>query len=155
MQVLPPSLPPSPLSEGFTVCVTSPLLLDVNCLLLTADVLATSVLMAATTATTATTAPSSVSHTIVTAIEQLAGLCSVSMVNATRCCRAGLTGTCITALDQWPVEINLVFSPRICSRTLMGYSDPHQCSLGTAACYLLVMLTCAVLMTSSHSEGRT
>ena len=30
---------------------------------------------------------------------------------------------------------------------------PHHCSLGTAACYLLVMLTCAVLMTSSHSVG--
>ena len=29
----------------------------------------------------------------------------------------------------------------------------HQCSLGTAACYLLVMLTAAILMTSSHSEG--
>ena len=30
---------------------------------------------------------------------------------------------------------------------------PHQCSLGTAGCYLLVLLTCALLMTSSHSEG--
>ena len=29
----------------------------------------------------------------------------------------------------------------------------HQCSLGTAAYYLLVMLTAALLMTSSHSEG--
>ena len=45
------------------------------------------------------------------------------------------------------------FSPRICSRTLMGCSEPHQCSLGTAPCYLLFMLTCATLMTSSHSEG--
>ena len=38
------------------------------------------------------------------------------------------------------------FASRICSRTLMGYSDSpthHQCSLGTAACYLLFMLTCA------------
>ena len=34
-----------------------------------------------------------------------------------------------------------------------GVEAPHQCPLGTAACYLLVMLTCAPLMTSSHSEG--
>ena len=27
------------------------------------------------------------------------------------------------------------------------------CSLGAAACYLLLMLMCATLMTSSHSEG--
>ena len=40
--------------------------------------------------------------------------------------------------------------------TRMGCSDPpdpHQCPLGVAACYLLVMLTAALLMTSSHSEG--
>ena len=49
------------------------------------------------------------------------------------------------------------FPPRICSRTPMGYPDPprfgapHQCSLGTVACY--AMLTCALLMTSSHAEG--
>ena len=40
------------------------------------------------------------------------------------------------------------FSPRICSRALMEYPDgvgaPHQCSLGTAACYRLFMLTCAL-----------
>ena len=35
----------------------------------------------------------------------------------------------------------------------MGYSDPHLCSLGAAACYLLFVLMCVVLMTSSHSEG--
>ena len=35
----------------------------------------------------------------------------------------------------------------------MGFGAPHQCSLGTAACGLLVMLTRAILMTSSHSEG--
>ena len=38
----------------------------------------------------------------------------------------------------------------------MGCSDPphpRRCSLGTAACYRLVVLTCALLMTSSHSEG--
>ena len=49
-------------------------------------------------------------------------------------------------------------SPRICSRTLMGvlrtpFGAPHQCSLGTAASYLVFMLTGALLMTSSHSEG--
>ena len=44
------------------------------------------------------------------------------------------------------------FSPRICFRTLMEYLL-HQCSLGAAACCLLVMLTAAHLMTSSHSEG--
>ena len=30
---------------------------------------------------------------------------------------------------------------------------PHRCSLGAAACYLLSMLTCTLLMTSSRSEG--
>ena len=35
-----------------------------------------------------------------------------------------------------------------------GVGARHQRSLGTAACYLLVMLTAALLMTSSHSEGR-
>ena len=44
-------------------------------------------------------------------------------------------------------------SPRICSRTLTGVGAPHQCSLGTAACALLLMLTRALLMTSSYSEG--
>ena len=34
-----------------------------------------------------------------------------------------------------------------------GVRAPHQCSLGMAACYLLFMLTAALLMTSSHSEG--
>ena len=32
---------------------------------------------------------------------------------------------------------------------------PHHCSLGTAACYRLYMLTAALLMTSSHSERPT
>ena len=31
---------------------------------------------------------------------------------------------------------------------------PHQCSLRVAACYLVFMLTCAPLMTSSHSAGQ-
>ena len=50
-------------------------------------------------------------------------------------------------------------SPRICSRTLMAYSDAprgHPISVlavPAAACYLLFMLTVALLMTSSHSEG--
>ena len=35
---------------------------------------------------------------------------------------------------------------------LEGVGVPHQCSLGVAACYLLVMLTRAVLMTSSQSK---
>ena len=36
-----------------------------------------------------------------------------------------------------------------------GGGAPHQCSLsGVAACGLLFMLTCATLMTSSHSAGR-
>ena len=30
---------------------------------------------------------------------------------------------------------------------------PHQCSLGTAACYLLFMLTRAILMTPSQSKA--
>ena len=34
-----------------------------------------------------------------------------------------------------------------------GFGAPHQCSLRTAACCLLIMLTRATLMTSSHSEG--
>lgn len=50
----------------------------------------------------AAASPSSVSNTIVGAIERLAALCLMSMVNATRCCRAGLTGACISALEQWP-----------------------------------------------------
>ena len=32
--------------------------------------------------------------------------------------------------------------------------QPRICSLGTAACCLLVMLTAALLMTPSHSEGQ-
>ena len=52
-----------------------------------------------------------------------------------------------------PVELNLlVFTENLLENT-MGCSEPHQCSLGTAPCYLLFMLTCATLMTSSHSEG--
>ena len=45
------------------------------------------------------------------------------------------------------------FPPRICSRTLLVLRHNH-CSLGVAACYCLVMLTVALLMTSSHSEGQ-
>ena len=53
-----------------------------------------------------------------------------------------------------PVEIDLWFSPRICSRTLIGgRSTPSVFSRGAAACYLLVMLTRAVSMTSSHSKA--
>ena len=39
---------------------------------------------------------------------------------------------------------------------LLGDTDgvPQQCSLGAAPCYLLFMLTAALLMTPSHSEGR-
>ena len=40
---------------------------------------------------------------------------------------------------------------RIQPRNLLENTD--GCSLGAAACYLLVMLTAAPLMTSSHSEG--
>ena len=29
-------------------------------------------------------------------------------------------------------------APRICSKTLMGFRAPHQCSLGAAACYLSI-----------------
>ena len=36
----------------------------------------------------------------------------------------------------------------------MRFGAPQQCSLGVAACYLVFMLTCALLMTSSHSEGK-
>ena len=35
----------------------------------------------------------------------------------------------------------------------MGFGAHHQCSLGTAACDLLVMLTLALLMTSSQSKA--
>ena len=45
-----------------------------------------------------------------------------------------------------PVNQFIVFQPRICSRNLMG-------SIGVAACDLLFMLTRALLMTPSHSEG--
>ena len=52
------------------------------------------------------------------------------------------------------VEINLWFSPRICSRTLMGVGAPCQCSLGAAPCHLSGYADVrALLMTSSHSEG--
>ena len=37
---------------------------------------------------------------------------------------------------------------------LVGGDAIRQWSLGAVACYLLFMLTCAVLMTSSYSEGR-
>ena len=40
----------------------------------------------------------------------------------------------------------------LCSRTLDGLH--RHCSLGVVACDRLVMLTCALLVTSSHSEGR-
>ena len=50
--------------------------------------------------------------------------------------------------DGGPVVELPPWQPRICSRTPMGYSDPHQCSLGAAACYLLYMLTRAILMPS-------
>lgn len=55
---------------------------------------------------------------------------------------------------KWgPVEINLLdfteFLLEITDRVLR----PHRCSFGTAASYLLAMLTAALLMTSSHSEG--
>ena len=36
------------------------------------------------------------------------------------------------------------YSPRICSRTLMGYPDPISVLSGAVACDLLVMLTCAL-----------
>ena len=50
--------------------------------------------------------------------------------------------------------INLLFSPRICSRTLMGSRCSSSVLSGRQhASYLLAMLTCALLMTSSHSEG--
>ena len=52
----------------------------------------------------------------------------------------------------WPV-INLLFF----TENLLANSDvvgsPYPCSLGTAAFCLLVMLTAAFLMASSHSEG--
>ena len=56
------------------------------------------------------------------------------------------------AVGRRPVETP-PWQPIICSRTLMGVGAPHQCSLGAAACYLLFMLTAALLMTSLHSEG--
>ena len=46
--------------------------------------------------------------------------------------------------------------PPIATENLLEDTDGvlrlHQCSLGAAACYLLCMLTAALLMTSSHSE---
>ena len=55
----------------------------------------------------------------------------------------------LTYVNQFIVP----WQPRICSRTRMG--NPYRGSLGAAVCsfYLLVMLTAALLMTSSHSEG--
>ena len=55
-------------------------------------------------------------------------------------------------------QINLLFfTANLLENTDGGYSDPPPpippCSLGAAACYLLVLLTGALLMTSSHSEG--
>ena len=48
------------------------------------------------------------------------------------------------------------FSPRICSKTLIrAPTHPPRCFLGAAACYFYYMLTAALLMTSSHSEGTT
>ena len=69
--------------------------------------------------------------------------------------------TFLGSTDGQPKSIYWV-SPRICSRTLMecseggggGFGAPHQCFLGTASCDLVVMLTRAPLMTSSHSEGK-
>ena len=55
-----------------------------------------------------------------------------------------------------PVNHFIVFTENLLENTDgMGVLRPRQCSLGTAACYLLVMLTAALLMTSSHSEGRS
>ena len=58
------------------------------------------------------------------------------------------------------VDINLLRFTRESARehwwgapTPAEVGAPHQCSRGTAACYHLVMLTAALLMTSSHSEG--
>ena len=55
-------------------------------------------------------------------------------------------------LDMGPVSKSIYWSsPRICSRTLMGYSEPtpevgapRQCSLGAAACCFLCVLIRAV-----------
>ena len=49
-----------------------------------------------------------------------------------------------------------VFHLRICSRTLMGYSDPHpphSLFSRSGRLLLLLLLTAALLMTSSHPEG--
>ena len=63
-----------------------------------------------------------------------------------------------------PVEIkcsNVLFFTENLLENTDGVPRPphtpprHSCSLGTAACYLLVMLTAALLMTSSHSEGQS
>ena len=35
-----------------------------------------------------------------------------------------------------------------------GGNAPHRCPIGAVACDLLFMLTCAVLMTASHSKAR-
>ena len=51
------------------------------------------------------------------------------------------------------VEINVLFFTENLLENTDGVGAPQQCSLGTAACYLLVMLTVALLMTSSHSKG--
>ena len=56
-----------------------------------------------------------------------------------------------------PVEINgLGFTENLLENPEEGgFGAPHQCSLGTAACYHPVMLTAALLMTSLHSSGQT
>ena len=45
------------------------------------------------------------------------------------------------------------FMVPLATDNLLENSEPHQCSLGVAACPLLCTLMAALLMRSSHSEG--
>ena len=67
-------------------------------------------------------------------------MCSYNSVNGIPTCLSPLMKA---ARDAWNFDgygniyifIFFGFTPRICSRTLMGFGAPHQCSLGVVACY--------------------
>ena len=60
---------------------------------------------------------------------------------------------CCSWICKRPVNQIFVFSSELLENTDAVLCPTSQCFLGTAAGYLLDMLTCALLMTLSHSEG--